>query len=96
MFQNISIMTSIIMYAHYALTLCALFGAVQVAMTREDAFPAADRQSKWMWFGILIGCAFAIVAGLPILSWIAIVAVGVYFFDVRPQIKDLISGNYRW
>lgn len=78
------------------LTVCALFGAAQVAMTREDAFPAADRQPKWVWCGFLVASAVAIFTQLMFLGWIGIVVVGVYFFDVRPQIKELINGYHRW
>ncbi|MFV8381333.1 DUF2516 family protein [Corynebacterium hindlerae] len=72
----------------------ALYGAVLVATTREDAFSAADRQGKWVWCAILVGSAFAIATKMMFLSWIGLVAVGVFFFDVRPQLKDILSG--RW
>ncbi|QGU02975.1 hypothetical protein CKALI_10620 [Corynebacterium kalinowskii] len=78
------------------IAICGLVGAAQVATTREDAFEAAGRQQKWMWCAILAGSAAAIMFRFPLLDWIGIVAIGVYFFDVRPQIKDILAGNYRW
>ena len=79
--------------------ICGVVGAVQVGMTREDAFRAADRQSKWVWLGLLLGSAFVSSMGLAYLSFMSIIGVviiGIYWFDVRPQIKDILSGNYQW
>ena len=79
-----------------ALTILALVGAIMVATTREDAFTAADRQSKWVWLALLAGSSLAIISGIWILPWIGIVITGLYWFDVRPQIKDILSGNSSW
>lgn len=79
-----------------AIALAALVGAIEVATTRDDAFEAADRQPKWIWCGILVASFFVIGLGFPLLNWIGIVATGVYFFDVRPHVKDIIRGTYRW
>jgi putative membrane protein len=79
--------------------ICGVVGAVQVGMTREDAFRAADRQSKWVWLGLLLGSAFVSSIGLAYMAFMAIIGVviiGIYWFDVRPQIKDILSGNYQW
>ncbi|GAB3944618.1 DUF2516 family protein [Corynebacterium tapiri] len=73
-----------------------LVGAVLAAMTREDAFPAGDRQGKWVWVGLLVLSALVVATHFPFLSWAGMVVIGVYFFDVRPQLKDIISGNYGW
>lgn len=88
----------IIRMSIYALiALSGIIGAIQVATTREDAFAAANRQQKWVWCAILTGSSAAVIMPfISILSWIGIVAIGVYYFDVRPQIKDILSGNYRW
>ena len=98
-----------VLYANYVtlavwglmqiVAICGVVGAVQVGMTREDAFRAADRQSKWAWLGLLLGSAFVSSMGLTYLSFMAIIGVviiGIYWFDVRPQIKDILSGNYQW
>lgn len=81
----------------YALiALAGVIGAIQVATTREDAFEAAGRQQKWLWCVFLVASAFGIISHVMMLDWIGIVVIGVYFFDVRPQIKDIVTGNYRW
>ena len=78
------------------LTLTAIVGAVLAASTREDAFRAGDRQGKWVWVGLLAGSAVAMATGMPFLSWIGAVITGVYWFDVRPQLKAIINGDYSY
>mgnify|MGYP000439208371 FL=1 len=78
------------------LTLTAIVGAVLAAATREDAFRAGDRQGKWVWVGLLAGSAVAMATGLAFLSWIGAVITGVYWFDVRPQLKAIINGDYSY
>ena len=78
------------------LTLTAIVGAVLAATTREDAFRAGDRQGKWVWVGLLAGSAVAMATGMPFLSWIGTVITGVYWFDVRPQLKAIINGDYSY
>lgn len=81
----------------------ALVGAVLVITTRPDAFDAADRKSRNIWAGLLVGAAIFLL--LPWLGWMmlgipliaAMVITGVYWLDVRPQIKDILAnaqGNY--
>ena len=76
-----------------ALAIAAIVGLIMVVMTREDAFPAGDRQPKMIWAAILGGSAFAMILPLPILSWVGAVATGVYWFDVRPQLRSIINGE---
>ena len=78
------------------LALTAIVGAVLAATTREDAFRAGDRQGKWVWVGLLAGSAVAMATGLAFLSWIGAVITGVYWFDVRPQLKAIINGDYSY
>ena len=79
-----------------ALAIAAVVGLIMVVMTREDAFPAGDRQPKMIWAAILGGSAFAMILPLPILSWVGAVATGVYWFDVRPQLRSIINGEYNY
>ena len=83
-------------YIFQILTLTAIVGAVLAASTREDAFRAGDRQGKWVWVGLLAGSAVAMGTGLAFLSWIGAVITGVYWFDVRPQLKAIINGDYSY
>ena len=78
------------------LALTAIIGAVLAAATREDAFRAGDRQGKWVWVGLLAGSAIAMATGMAFLSWIGAVITGVYWFDVRPQLKAIINGDYSY
>ncbi|WP_246847011.1 MULTISPECIES: DUF2516 family protein [unclassified Corynebacterium] len=78
------------------LALTGVVGAVLALLTRDDAFDAADRQSKWIWAGMLMIAAALVVYQLPFLTWIGIVIIGLYWFDVRPQIKDILNGRYDW
>ncbi|WP_297846730.1 DUF2516 family protein [uncultured Corynebacterium sp.] len=83
-------------YIFQILTLTAIVGAVLAAITREDAFRAGDRQGKWVWVGLLAGSAVAMATGMLFLSWIGTVITGVYWFDVRPQLKAIINGDYSY
>lgn len=76
------------------ISLAGVAGAAQCAATREDAFDAAGRQQKWIWVAILLGSALACFTGLSILAWVGIVLIGIYWFDVRPQIRDILNGVY--
>lgn len=71
----------------------AVWGAVQVAMTRDDAFTVIDR-SKQNWLLLLGGTAVGVLVLGPFLSfiWIAgAVIVGVYWQDIRPAIRDVLG-----
>ena len=76
--------------------IAGVIGAVHVATTRPDAFDAAGRQSKGIWTGILVVSALACLLRFPFICWFGAVAIGVYYFDVRPQIKAILNGNYGW
>lgn len=71
-------------------------GAVFAATTRPDAFEATGRQSKAAWTAILAVSAVACLLRLPFIAWFGAVAIGIYFFDVRPQIKQVIDDSYGW
>lgn len=71
-------------------------GAVMAATTRADAFEAANRQSKGAWVGILALAALACLLRFPFIAWFGAVAIGIYFFDVRPHIQRIVNGDYGW
>lgn len=79
-----------------AVGLAGIVGAVLAATTREDAYEAGNRQNKWAWVAIVGGSAAACLLHIPFISWFGAVAIGVYFFDVRPQLNNIIRGNYGW
>lgn len=70
----------------------AIVGAIQVAMTREDAFTVIDR-GKMNWILALGGSALGVLifARLGFVWIIAAVVVGVYWQDVRPAIREVLG-----
>lgn len=71
-------------------------GAVIVAATRADVFVAGDRKQKWVWFGILVASSLAIFLMASMVWIFGVVAIGVYWFDVYPQLRDISRGNSGW
>lgn len=86
----------IIKAAVYLAVAAALIGAGLAATTRADAFEAGDRQNKWIWVGLLLLAALMVYLRVQFLSWVGLVIIGLYWFDVRPQIKNILNGNYGW
>lgn len=88
----------------FAIAVAACVAFVQVATTRDDAFTAADRRPKQQWLAISGLAAVVLVMSNPLLGgqyvsflgWIAMVVTGVYWFDVRPSIKDVLEGAGGW
>ncbi|MET7440859.1 DUF2516 family protein, partial [Streptomyces sp. NPDC005568] len=73
----------------------AAFGLFDAAFRREDAFRAADKQTKPFWL-IILGLAlvvsylFSILSFLPIIGVIASI---VYIVDVRPAVRTASGGG---
>ncbi len=96
----LNVITSYTIWAIFAIIgICGFVGAFLAATTREDAFEVADRQKKMVWVAILIASGFVLTAlgpSIPILPWVAIIMIGLYWFDVRPQIKSILEGAGGW
>ena len=78
-----------------ALILFSGFALIDAATRREDAYRAADKQSKAFWL-IILGLAFVVNLIFNILSFlpiIGLIATIVYMVDVRPAIKGLPGGG---
>ena len=73
-----------------------IVGAVTAASTRADAFELANRQPKMAWVAILAVSSLALMLRIPFVAWFGAVAVGIYFFDVRPQINGYLRGGGSW
>ena len=77
--------------------LASVAGLVIVLTTRADAFDAADRKSKGVWAAMLGGSAaflaFPMIGwmmlGIPIIA--SLVITGIYWLDVRPQIRGMLD-----
>ncbi|WP_409484780.1 DUF2516 family protein [Arsenicicoccus dermatophilus] len=82
-----------------ALMLAAVVGALvglgQVLRTREDAFRAAGKLTKAGWGAILGGSALVVFAfgPLSLLGLVAVVAIIVYWVDVRPALRAVLGAG---
>ncbi|MGC0331110.1 O-antigen/teichoic acid export membrane protein [Streptomyces sp. SAI-170] len=79
-----------------AFTLFSGFALVDAAVRREDAYRAADKQTKPFWL-VILGLAFVVSLIFGILSFlpiIGLIATIVYMVDVRPALRQ-ISGPRR-
>ncbi|MFK4223858.1 DUF2516 family protein [Streptomyces sp. NPDC019890] len=71
----------------------ALFMA---AFAREDAYRAADKQTKAFWLIILgITVAVNLFVSVLFLSIAGLIASIVFFVDVRPALKQVSGGGRR-
>lgn len=79
----------------FLVVVAAVWGAVQVGLTRDDAFMVIDR-SKQNWLLLLGGTALGVLLLGPLISmaWIVgAVIVGIYWQDIRPSIRDVLGNQ---
>ncbi|MGD7003087.1 DUF2516 family protein [Corynebacterium halotolerans] len=81
---------------YFLVAIAGVIGAILAATTRDDAYTAGDRQNKWIWVGLVAGSALVVTLPIPILPWAAMVIIGLYWFDVRPQLRNIISNSGGW
>ena len=83
----------------------SLFGLVDAARHRPDAFTAAGKRTKNFWVAILVVCVASSLLWFPapfMLPWIlAVVGAAVYLVDVRPALRRVMGrgssgGPSRW
>lgn len=75
----------------WALFLFALFAFIDAAIHREDAYRAADKNTKAFWL-IILGIAAAVMKLFSVMSFlpvIGLIAVIVYMVDVRPALREV-------
>ncbi|WP_228539007.1 DUF2516 family protein [Nocardia sp. XZ_19_385] len=80
-----------------------IFALIHAIRQRPDAFTAVDKQTKQLWLAILGVSLFLLVipllagglGGLGLLTFIAIIATGIYLADVRPKVDEVQRGP-RW
>ncbi|MFF9626389.1 DUF2516 family protein [Streptomyces griseosporeus] len=81
-----------------ALLVFSGFALIDAAIRREDAYRAAEKQTKPFWL-IILGLSFLVnVANVTLASmWflliIGLVATIVYMVDVRPALRGLSGGS---
>lgn len=78
-----------------------LFAFVHAAVTRAEAFPAANKMTKPIWLAITGGGTLACVLfrfyDFTLMFWIAgLVAVLVYIVDVKPKLAEVQRGDSKW
>ncbi|MFI6639645.1 DUF2516 family protein [Streptomyces sp. NPDC050504] len=78
---------------------CAVVALIMAAVAREDAYRAADKQTKNFWLIILgITTAVNLIPLGPMaltLQLAGLVASIVFFVDVRPALKRVSGGGRR-
>lgn len=74
----------------------AVFAFIDSALRREDAYRAADKQTKPMWMIILgITVLVNLLVPMVLLQIIGLIATIVYIVDVRPAVKQVSGGRPR-
>lgn len=80
----------VVLALQIVLTIAALVALVDCIRQPSQAFTYIGRLSKPLWIGILaIAAAFLFIAPVSMLGLAGVVAMGVYFADVKPKIKEL-------
>ncbi|MGP4110042.1 DUF2516 family protein [Streptomyces sp. 4N509B] len=77
------------------LMVLAVYALVHAALQREDAFRAADKQTKPFWL-VILGVTVAVhlfVPGMLLLKLIGAVVTIVYLVDVRPAVRAVSGGG---
>lgn len=80
------------------IAVAGLAGAFTALTTRGDAFDAADRLPKFAWAGMLVVSALVTGGSMGaggMFSLVGMAIIGIYWCDVYPNIKDVLSGRYR-
>ncbi|WP_030204190.1 DUF2516 family protein [Streptomyces sp. NRRL S-87] len=79
----------------YGTLIPAVAGLVLAAMAREDAYRAADKQTKPFWLVILgVTVLVDLFLGMMFLQIAGLIATIVFFVDVRPALRR-VSGTGR-
>jgi hypothetical protein len=74
---------------------CAVFALIDALLRRPDAFVAAGKLTKPAW-AIILGLSALLLFWFSVLSFFglpAMVAIIVYFVDVRPAVRGLTGGS---
>ncbi|MET9292133.1 DUF2516 family protein [Streptomyces sp. NPDC003077] len=82
-------------WVQLALAVYAAVMLIDAALRPDDAYRAADKQTKGMWLIFLV-VATAMLFLMPLLSFlpiIGLIAVIVYTVDVRPALKQVSGGR---
>lgn len=86
--------SSLVSFLFLGLLLLSGYALVHAALQREDAFRAADKQTKGFWL-VILGVTVAVQLIIP---WLMLVLAGtiatiVYLVDVRPAVRAVSGGG---
>ncbi|MCX2969358.1 MULTISPECIES: DUF2516 family protein [Streptomyces] len=89
--------TTLMSLVYIGLLVLAVFCFVDAVLRREDAFRAADKNTKNFWL-ILLGVGVAVhLVGVPglgfLLTIVVVIANIVYLVDVRPALIQVTGGR---
>lgn len=77
-----------------------VWAAIDCAVRKAPAFPAADKRTKPIWMAITLACALvpalpvpAFSAPLGLISLAAIIGASIYLADVRPAVREISGGH---
>lgn len=77
-----------------ATTLACVWALIDAALRPAPAFEAAGKLDKTKWL-LILGAALVVGNLIPFLGLAGLVAVIVYFVDVRPAVREVQAGG-RW
>ncbi|MPY60100.1 DUF2516 family protein [Streptomyces spongiae] len=79
---------------YLAMLLLAVAALVLAVLAREDAYRAADKQSKMFWL-VILGVTVAVNLLVPMLflQIAGLIATIVFFVDVRPALRQVSGGG---
>jgi hypothetical protein len=86
---------SLLGWAQLALGIYAAVMLIDAAVRRDDAYRAADKQTKPMWL-LFLALATLLLFVMPLMSFlpiIGVIAVIVYTVDVRPALRHATGGG---
>jgi Protein of unknown function (DUF2516) len=72
-----------------------IWGLIDAATRRADAFPAASKQTKPFWL-VVLGVSLGVELFFGVMSFFgipAVVASIVYLVDVRPRVREVSRGS---
>jgi hypothetical protein len=91
--------SNIVFWISLGLLVLSGYAMVHAALQREDAFRAADKQTKPFWL-VILGLALVVqlipLGGFGFMLMLAgLVATIVYLVDVRPAVRAVTGGGGR-
>ncbi|MEV1010090.1 DUF2516 family protein [Streptomyces sp. NPDC049881] len=85
---------SVVGFIFLGLLILSVYALVHAALQREDAYRAADKQTKRFWLLILgVTVAVQLFLGMLLLVLAGAVATIVYLVDVRPALRAVSGGG---